>query len=113
MNQIMVIFPYKFHGQWVFDDPSKGLDKEALVSGIDTMLDELTASMENSEKGVKVFFSGGPFPDYQLKLDWRREEYGGNWYYSDKLGYEGWLCPALFKYFDKAPQHIFAAIKPQ
>jgi hypothetical protein len=24
------------------------------------------------------------------------------------LGIEGWLCPALFKYFDKAPAELYA-----
>jgi hypothetical protein len=113
MNQIMVIFPYKWQGQWVFDDPSKNLDKEALVSGIDIMLDRLTAGIASAEHGVKVLFSSGPFPNFHLKLEWRREEYGGNWYYSEKVGFEGWLCPALFKYFERAPQEIYAAVLPK
>ena len=33
---------------------------------------------------------------------------GGNWYYSEDFTVEGWLCPALFKYFDKAPEEIYA-----
>jgi hypothetical protein len=109
----MVIFPYKYQGQWVFDDSSKGLDKEALVLGIDTMLDEMSRGIPGGEKGVKVLFSSAPFPTFNIQLDWRREEYGGNWYFSEKHGYEGWLCPALFKYFDKAPEHIYAAIQPK
>ena len=30
-NQIMVIKPYLWEGVWVFDDPSTGLEKEALI----------------------------------------------------------------------------------
>ena len=26
---------------------------------------------------------------------------------------EGWLCPALFKYFDQAPERIYAQVKPR
>jgi hypothetical protein len=113
MNQIMVIFPYKYNGQWVFDDESKGLDKEALVAGIDQMLDAFTATIKDAEKGVKVLFSSTPFPGWKIKLDWRRSEYEGNWYFCDALGFEGWLCPALFKYFDAAPKEIYALIQPQ
>jgi hypothetical protein len=28
-----------------------------------------------------------------------------------KTGMEGWLCPALLKYFDKAPKKIYVQIK--
>ena len=38
-NQINVIKPYKYHGQWVFDDPSVDLEREAFVAGADTLLD--------------------------------------------------------------------------
>ena len=30
---------------------------------------------------------------------------------SAQLGMQGWLCPALFKYFDAAPQRIYAQFK--
>ncbi|MEH1853009.1 MAG: hypothetical protein V7L11_15385 [Nostoc sp.] len=58
-----------------------------------------------------MIFSAFPFPGYQLKFDWRREEYRGNWYYSADLDREGWLCPALFKYFDEAPKEFYAQFK--
>jgi hypothetical protein len=48
-----------------------------------------------------------------VKLEWRREESGGNWYYSDKYQMEGWLCPALFKYFAKAPREIYVRAEPK
>jgi hypothetical protein len=48
-----------------------------------------------------------------LKLDWRREESGGNWYYSDRFKMEGWLCPALLKYFPTAPREIYVKIEPK
>ncbi|WP_425213991.1 DUF6717 family protein [Tumidithrix helvetica] len=58
-----------------------------------------------------LLFSAQPFPSYQTKFDWRREEYGGNWYYNADLDMEGWLCPALFKYFDEAPKEFYAQCK--
>ena len=45
-------------------------------------------------------------------LEWRREEGGGNIYYSPALEMEGWLCPALFRYFERAPAQIFVQVRP-
>ena len=36
-----------------------------------------------------------------------RGRYGGNWYYLPSYDMEGWLCPALMKYFESAPARIF------
>jgi hypothetical protein len=107
MNAISVLFPYKHEGMWVFDDPDVGLRKEPFVAGIDTMIDRLVADIPNAARGFKLLFSPTPFPGSSVKLEWRREEYGGNWYYCPQLGLEGWLCPALFKYFDKAPTELY------
>jgi hypothetical protein len=111
MNAINVIRPYRYEGMWVFDDPSVGLSKEPFVSGTDTLIDRATASIPDAENGFTLIFSGTPFPSANLSLDWRREEAEGNWYYSPDFDSEGWLCPALFKYFDKAPKRIFIQIK--
>lgn len=32
----------------------------------------------------------------------------GNTYYCEALDMEGWLCPALFKYFEEAPKNLYA-----
>src|ERR1051325_2455057 len=92
MNAINLIAPYRHEGMWVFDDPRVGLDKEPFVSGADLMLDRLAVDIPNTQKGFRLLFSATPFPGYALKLEWRREEYGGNWYYSPQFSMEGWLC---------------------
>jgi hypothetical protein len=107
MNSISLIVPYRYEGMWVFDDPRVGLDKEPFVSGADTMIDVLVADVPNAQKGFRLLFSASPFPGYTVRLEWRREEYGGNWYFSPDFKLEGWLCPALFKYFDRAPKEIY------
>jgi len=112
MNAINLILPYRYQGMWVFDDPRVGLNKEPFVSGADTMIDVLVREIPNAQNGFRLLFSSTPFPGYQVKLDWVREEYGGNWYFSPEYKKEGWLCPALFKYFDKAPMEIFAKAEP-
>jgi hypothetical protein len=105
MNAINVIAPYKHHGMWVFDDPRVGLNQEPFVAGADAMIDRVIADIPNAEHGFTLIFSATPFPGHQYKLDWvRADEDGGNWYRSADLDMEGWLCPALFRYFVQAPK---------
>ena len=111
MNAINVIAPYKWHGMWVFDDPRVGLVQEPFVAGADTMIDRVVADIPDAEHGFTLIFSTTPFPGYQYRLDWRREEGGGNWYYSEQLDLEGWLCPALLRYFSEAPKELYVQTK--
>ena len=89
MNSISLIVPYRYEGMWVFDDPRVGLDKEPFVSGADSMIDLLVAEIPGTEKGFRLLFSATPFPDYTASLEWRREEYGGNWYFSPDFKIKG------------------------
>ena len=111
MNSILVIRPYKYEGVWVFDDPATDLVREPFVSGADVILDRMTASLPSAASGFTLLFSEQPFPGYQCEFQWRREEFGGNWYFSPQYDMEGWLCPALFKYFPTAPERIYAQAK--
>lgn len=112
MNSILLISPYRHHGAWVFDDAAVGLAQEPFIAGIDTMIDKLVADIPNAESGFRALFSPTPFPGHDVKLTWRRAESGGNWYFSEKFGMEGWLCPALYKYFEKAPAEIYVKAEP-
>jgi hypothetical protein len=49
VNSIFLIVPYRHAGAWVFDDAPRGLQKEPFVSGADTMIDRLVASVLNSD----------------------------------------------------------------
>ena len=111
VNAINVIFPYRHQGMWVFDDKRVGLDKEPFVAGADTMIDKAVAGIPDAAEGFALVFSEHPFPGHQLSLEWRRNDGGGDWYYSPQLGQEGWLCPALLRYFDKAPKRIYVQTK--
>ncbi|MFB2878708.1 DUF6717 family protein [Floridanema aerugineum] len=106
-NAIMVIFPYKYEQTWVFDDERVGLVKEPFVSGIPQMIDVLVQDIPLAENGFRLLFSSNPFPGYQAELSWLKEEYGGNWYIWETKDMEGWLCPALFKYFTETPPKIY------
>ena len=103
MNTIIAIHPYKSNGIWVFDDSEAGLSREPFVSG----------EIPNPELGFTLVFSAQPFPGSQTEFEWRREEFGGNWYYSSALEMEGWLCPALLNYFDSVPKKIYAHFRPK
>ena len=113
MNTIIAIHPYLYEGMWVFDDKKVGLIQEPFVSGADTVIEMMVSNIPNASEGFTLIFSANPFPGHQVKFDWRREEMGGNWYYSSDLDIEGWLCPALFKYFESAPRKIYAQFKPK
>ncbi len=106
-NQIMVIAPYWLAGTWVFDDLTTDLHQEPFVSGVPEMIDHLVKHIPNARSGFRLLFSASPFPGYQKRLVWRREEMGGKWYASDDPPLEGWLCPALFRYFDQAPAELY------
>lgn len=110
MNQIHVIRPYKWEGlTWVFDDKEKGLHREPFVGGMGPMIDAAVSSIPNAQKGFLCFFSSEPFPEAIIKLVRIREEGGGAVYTWN--GREGWLCPALLKYFETPPEAIHIELK--
>jgi len=109
-NALMVINPYKWEGMWVFDDDKVDLTREPFVFGADKIIEKalIMKGVKQPEKGFRLIFSAGPFPEFDLKFEWVRQGDGGNYYKSDEFQMEGWLCPALLKYFDDPPQEIYA-----
>ena len=112
VNSIMVIQPYRHAGTWVFDDPAVGLVQEPFVSGVPEMIDILVKDIPDASAGFRLLFSAAPFPGYDVRLEWRRGEYGGNWYHAPQYEREGWLCPALFQYFQQAPRELYVKAEP-
>ena len=106
-NSIMVIMPYRYVGTWVFDDPIAGLEKEPFIAGIPEIIDKLVKDIPDAQQGFRLLFSASPFPGHTHKMEWKKVEDGGNWYYSKDFKMEGWLCPSLFKYFKAAPKNIY------
>src|SRR3990167_10274288 len=99
MNALAVIHPYRLNGMWVFDDPSVGLYQEPFISGSDKIIDHLVERIPNAERGFNLLFSTDPFPGHTAELTRTCEEFGGNWYHCAEFDLDGWLCPALYKYF--------------
>jgi hypothetical protein len=106
MNNIFYIQIYKFGAAWVFDDKERGLVKEPFVSGIPEIINKIVGDATVFD----CYFSNSQFPDYNFKLIWEKEEYGGNWYIFEN-NMRGWLCPALFKFFECAPREIYLLIR--
>src|SRR5438309_31951 len=111
MNQINVIAPYRNHGMWVFDDQRAGLFQEPFVGGADTIIDVMTSNIPDAAKGFTLVFSADEFPGSQHQFEWRREQGSGNVYHSADMDKEGWLCPALLRYFESPPRHLFVQVK--
>lgn len=112
MNALTVIVPYKAHGMWVFDDDRTGLVQEPFVGGADTLIDRMVADIPNAAAGFRLIFSAEPFPGDVHRFTWVRPELSGNVYRSDEYDAEGWLCPALFKYFKTAPLELYVQVAP-
>ena len=107
----MVLFPYKLEGTWMFDDNAVNLLREPFISGIPEIIDILTQKIPNAEKGFKLIFSENPFPDFQAELEWKKNEYNGAWYEWKSREMRGWLCPALFRYFETTPSQIYCKVE--
>lgn len=106
-NALLVIEPYRSGSIWRFDEPLLHLKGEPFVQGIPEMIDKMVEGVPGSDRAVRLTFSQRPFPGWKYRLDRRQEQDGGNWYYNETWNMEGWLCPALFKFFPRAPQHIY------
>lgn len=110
---IMVINPYWHDGTWVFDDPATGLKREPFVEGVPEMINYLVRNLPEAKSGFRLTFSDRPFAGYQEQLHWVRPESGGNRYRLSKPAMEGWLCPALFRYFPTTPKQLYVRADPK
>lgn len=108
MNAIRIIEPYRFSGTWVFDDPGVGLRREPFVAGMPAILSLMLGETPKPQAPrFRCLFSDQPFPGVMRRLTRQRPDSGGTWYLSVEDHMEGWLCPALFKYFPQAPAIIY------
>jgi hypothetical protein len=76
-------------------------------------MDLLTSHIPDAANGFVLLFSGSEFPGFQHRVEWRREQGNGNVYFSPALQVEGWLCPALLRYFERPPAKLFIQVKPK
>ena len=115
MNSILKINAYKHQGQWVFDDDDRGLIKEPFVAGADTLLDIIS----KDKNAASLLFSARDFPKVTHVIRRVSESAqaigGGTDYMYEAPGMHPlpvWLCPALFKFFEEAPETIYVYASP-
>lgn len=109
-NSIFCINPMRDDfGTWYFTDHEAGLQHEPFVGQINEMIDQLVVGFEGARDGFRLYFSATPIPQAQMSftLVEATPDLGGADYHCDQLGITGWLCPALFCYFEKPPQRIY------
>ena len=96
----------------MFDDPAVGLVREPFVAGIPEMINLLVKGIPGAHQGFKLLFSSQPFPGYNVEVDRVSEESGGAWYRWAAQDRQGWLCPALLKYFSAPPAKLYCKAEP-
>lgn len=117
-GRVLTLYPYLLYGTcWVFDDERTGLKEEAFVMGMTEMISRVVEAkgIRDAGQGFVMSFSDEPFDGHDVELHWLRPDAsGGNWYEGTVVGerMEGWLCPALFLYFEQAPRRIFVRCDP-
>lgn len=67
-NSILVIFPYRYQGTWVFDDERVGLVQEPFIEGMPEMIDIFVQDIPNAAQGFKLLFSATP--ERVIKPNW-------------------------------------------
>ena len=130
-NVLTVIQPYWYQDTWVFDDASKGLEKEPLEGrfegelgeimelgrllggGLSEMINYLVKDIPNAREGFILLLSSQPFAGYQVELTRVGEEYGGWTYKAKDYRAEPWLPPTLLRYFETAPESLYVKAEPR
>lgn len=110
-NAVHVLYPKRSEfGTWYFTDPAANLDGEPFVGEINDMIDYLVKDIPNAKDGFILYFSDQPIKNHQMSftLIEATPGRGGADYRCDQLNIEGWLCPALFCYFQDPPARLYA-----
>jgi hypothetical protein len=109
-NVMNALTLYWSQGCWRYDDAEHNRRGEPFVLGASEAIDALRAleGFPKKRKPFQVLFSACQFPGaHEAVLV--EEEAGGSWYRFKDV-HEGWLCPALFDFFDQAPASLW--VKP-
>ena len=77
------------------------------------MIDCLVKDIPDAREGFMLLFSSRPFAGYQVELNRIAEEDGGCLYRGNNHSAEAWLSPALFAYFETAPESLYMKAEPQ
>ena len=125
-NALLIIQPYWHEDAWVFDDASKGLEKEPLdgISGeleeaerwlaqTSRTIDYLVKDIPNARQGFILLCSLQPFAGYQVELKLEGKEGGGYSYKAKDSSAGWWLSPTLLSYSEAPPESIYVKAEPR
>jgi hypothetical protein len=122
---LAVVEPYWYQDTWVFDDASRGLEREPLQgriegdladlldlvgakgTGLPQMVDRLVKDIPDARKGFTLLISPQPFTGYQAELTRATEDFGGWTFITKNYPAEVWLPPTLLGYFDTVPESLY------
>lgn len=125
-NALMIIQPYWHEDAWVFDDASKGLEKEPLdgirgeleeaerwLAGTSRTIGYLVKDIPNARQGFILLCSTQPLAGYQVELTLEGKDGGGYSYKAKDWSTGWWLSPALLSYFETAPKSLYVKAEPR
>jgi hypothetical protein len=125
-NVLMVIEPYGYQDTWVFDDASKGLEKEPLdgirgeleaaerwLAGTSGMIDYLVKDIPNARQGFTLLCSSQPLAEYQVELKLEGKDGGGYSYKAKDSSAGWWLSPTLLSYTEAPPESLYVKAVPR
>lgn len=106
---------------WTFSGNGRREDENALVAGMDKMLNYYAKTKNGITSMIIQFGEYSKFNKdfYKLTLklieDHDMDKYNdkgiGNRYFCEELGIIGWLCPVLFDFFMEAPETLYIGLK--
>ena len=111
-NSIFVIYPFRKHGTWVFNDEVKNLVEEPFVFGADIIINKIVNDINCQQ--CKFIFSTSELPEYDTvleKVNTNSKINIGTYYRCSKTKLVGWLCPALSLYYKESPEKIYVKIE--
>jgi hypothetical protein len=122
----MIIQPYWHEDAWVFDDPSKGLEKEPLdgikgeleeaerwLAQTSRTIDYLVKDIPSARQGFILLCSTHPLAGYQVELKLEGKEGGGYSYKAKDFPVGWWLSPTLLSYSEAPPELIYVKAEPR
>jgi hypothetical protein len=88
------------------------LNREPFVCGVPEIFDKLLLRKGISDDSFNLIFSDQAFPNCE-HASWSKGEDWGNWYSMeiDSAPFTGWLCPALFRYYEHAPADLYFSVQ--
>ena len=111
-NAIMVIKPYLWNGMWVFDDEAVGLRREPFVAGMDAIIEPRRDRDSECRPGLPGRLFGWAIPGGPDCAGAAPAAGAGHVYRWAEHDMEGWLCPALLKYFQEPPKTLHIQLRP-